>query len=164
MQVHHFQYLQFMWAWRVHFELIAGQFINSKMFCEPKGSSWWFIFLCSLAHGTSTNASLLGSIILSLTGAHSEYVTLRTPQTHTHCNLLHHLLQLSLAGHLLEQLTPQNKGDLFLVRLGSFPLILSFSNDLLRMISALLNSWVAAESFSQDLRFFQHPGTLFRAA
>jgi len=70
------------------------------------------MFLCSLAHESSTNASLTGPIILSLTDAHSEYVAPRTLQTHYHSNLLHNLLSLSVAGHLLEQLIPHNNGDM----------------------------------------------------
>lgn len=119
--VYHVHCLQFIWAWRASFELIAGQFINSKMFFKPKGSLWWFIFLHSLAHGTLTNASLLGPIILSFTGAHSEYVTLRTPWRHIRSNLVHNLLSLSVAGHLFKQLTLQNNGDgknLFFVPVG----------------------------------------------
>lgn len=81
------------------------------MFFEPKGTSRWFILLCSLAHGNSTNASLLGPIILSLTGSHSLYVTLRTPQMHIHSNLLNNLLALSVAGHLLEQCPPPKNGE-----------------------------------------------------
>lgn len=70
------------------------------MFFKPKGTSWWFILLCSLTQGSSTNASLLGPIILSLTGSWAEYVTLGKPQMHNHSNLLNNLLALSVVGHL----------------------------------------------------------------